>query len=281
MIRGQLSKEQRDAAWRDIDPVERLDASALPQGNDPNEPTTEQLAFRARIQREQELDENFGRGEISQDVGRRATGAGATRQNEVRLSEERKKERQKQTDTQMLLASLDQARDFADQRGRDADRFEDGFEDRFGDAWREEIANRVMEPDDVPQRMDGENIEDYRARLEDELIETMIDPETGEIRPEYADSPEMREYAEWALAKYDQRIARAYIDRRSDPTLTAEQVREIDEEHAATATGQRMVVTLQENSGNEDIEPVVERLDENREEVSTPASGDGFLGAAP
>lgn len=108
MIRGQLSEMQRNTAWKDIDPAARASASVLPEGNDPNEPTPEQAAFRARIQRERELDENFGRGEIAQDVGRVASGAGATRQIEQRLADDREKERKAQTDRQLLLQALDQ-----------------------------------------------------------------------------------------------------------------------------------------------------------------------------
>lgn len=106
MIRGQLSGIQRDQAWQDIDPAMRSSASAIPQDYDPNEPTPEQIAFRARIEREQELDDNFGRGDIAKEVGRITTGAGAARQNEFRLEADRKKGRKDQVDRHVLLAAL-------------------------------------------------------------------------------------------------------------------------------------------------------------------------------
>ena len=277
MIRGQLSELQRDAAWKGKDPAESAAANAF----DPNEQTTEQKALKDRLDRKKALDENFARGD-PQEVGRVATGVGAVRQNEVRLNEERKKERKEQTDRAILLSTLDQARTFADQRGRDADRFEDTFEARFGDAWREEIANRVMEPDEIPERLPGESMEDYRERLTDELIDTMIDPETGQIRPEYANDPELREYAEWAKARYDEREARAYIERRSDPNLTPEQQRAMDEEFTASATWNEITQAAQGAARDgESIQAVSDELDARNDEqtanVSLQTGADAFL----
>ncbi|WP_143742955.1 hypothetical protein [Maricaulis sp. W15] len=68
-------------------------------------------------------------------------------------------------------------------------------------------------------------MEDYRARLEDELIERMIDPETGQIRPEYANDPELSQYAEWAQARYDARVVDNAIDVLNDPNSTPEEKR--------------------------------------------------------
>jgi hypothetical protein len=103
MIRGQLSEMQRDKAWEGKDLAERKAMTA----HDLTEPTPEQQALKDRSDREKVLDENFGRGEIAQDVGKIATGAGASRKNEVRINEDRKKERQAQTDRQLLLQMLD------------------------------------------------------------------------------------------------------------------------------------------------------------------------------
>ena len=281
MIRGELSKLQRDAAWEGKDLAERAAASALPEGDDPNNPTPEQLAFRRRVEQQKEQDENLGRGKLSEQVGRRATNTGQARQS-ASTEEDRKKERKEQTDRAILLSTLDQARTFADQRGRDADRFEDTFEARFGDAWREEIANRVMESDEIAERLPCESMEDYRERLTDELIDTMIDPETGEIRPEYANDPELREYAEWAKARYDEREARAYIERRSDPNLTPEQQRAMDEEFTASATWNEITQAAQGAARDgESIQAVSDELDARNDEqtanVSLQPGADAFL----
>ena len=281
MERGELSNMQRDAAWEGKDLAERAAASALPEGDDPNNPTPEQLAFRRRVEQQKEQDENLGRGKLSEQVGRRATNTGQARQS-ASTEEDRKKERKEQTDRAILLSTLDQARTFADQRGRDADRFEDTFEARFGDAWREEIANRVMESDEIAERLPCESMEDYRERLTDELIDTMIDPETGEIRPEYANDPELREYAEWAKARYDEREARAYIERRSDPNLTPEQQRAMDEEFTASATWNEITQAAQGAARDgESIQAVSDELDARNDEqtanVSLQTGADAFL----
>jgi len=282
MLKGQLSEMQRDRAWEGKDLAERTGASVLPDGDDPNEQTPEQIAFRARLERQEKLSSDLGKGgeENSRSAGVGPTGDAAVRDVQAKQLQDSEKRRKEQTETQMLLATLDQARAFADQRGRDADRFEDGFEERFGDAWREEIANRVMEPDDVPQRMDGESIEDYRARLEDELIETMIDPETGEIRPEYADNPEHAEYAEWAKARYDEREARAYIERRSDPNLTPEQQRAIDVEFTASATWNEITQAAQEAAlDGGSVQAVADEMDTRTAEARSALSPDAGASA--
>jgi hypothetical protein len=50
------------------------------------------------------------------------------------------------------------------------------FEAEFGDAWREEIALRVFDEDKIPRQRPDESVKDYRARLEKELAEKMINP---------------------------------------------------------------------------------------------------------
>lgn len=215
-----------------------------------------------------------GTGEISQAVG----AARQTAEDTAKADEKARKER---TDRAVILASIDNARDFAAQRGRDAANLEDIFEARFGDAWREEIANRVMDPDEIPERRDGETMEDYRERLGDVLIERMIDPETGQIRPEFRDDPEMSQYAEWALARHQEREALAYIERRSDPNLTPEQQRAIDEEFAATSTGNEIRQAAQEAARDgENINEIERetdvRADETMRASSATAENDAF-----
>ena len=241
----------------------------------------EKVALARRQEREKETDLNFARGGLSAKVGRIATGDGAARQIAGEAQSAEEKERKERTDRQLLLISLDEARAFADQRGADADRYERGFEAEFGDAWREEIANRVMDPDEIPERQPGESMEDYRARLEDELIERMIDPETGAIRPEYANNPEFSDYAQWALARHEEREARTYIEQRSDPNLTPEQQQAIDEKFAASATGNEVRQAAQEAArSGEHIDQLDQetdaRADESMQASSVGVENDAF-----
>ncbi len=119
------------------------------------------------------------------------------RQAEI-LRTERRDERQR---VQLTLA--EQARQLSERLAREIAAMEAAFETDNGDAWREHIANRVMDPDEIPQRRPYESMQDYRQRLETVLIATMID-ENGNIRPEYAnsDDPDVRRYADWAHSKH-------------------------------------------------------------------------------
>ena len=102
------------------------------------------------------------------------------------------------TDTHRFLMMLDQL----DQQIAD---LEAGFEERHGDAWREELALMVLDEDEMPQREEGESLEDYRERLEEAITDKMIDPETGKVRPEYTNDPRYEEYIEWAEREHARR----------------------------------------------------------------------------
>lgn len=152
-----------------------------------------------------------------------------------RLADEKRKQ-DKRRDDALFLTLLDRARDWSRQLGERIDTMERGFEAEKGDAWREQIANEIMDPDEIPQRRDGESMEAYRERLEDALVDKMIDPATGQIKPEYRDDPKLRSYAEWAQAKYQKRDVDAYIARRSDPSLSPAQQDAEDRKFASSAT---------------------------------------------
>lgn len=121
---------------------------------------------------------------------------------ETQSLEIKKRRRDEEHRVQWTLA--EQARQLSEQLAQQIAQLEAAFEAELGDAWREEIANRVMSPDDIPQRKSGESMSDYRERLETALIAVMIDPATGQIRPEYAnsDDPNIQRYAAWAQAQY-------------------------------------------------------------------------------
>ncbi|WP_156313853.1 MULTISPECIES: hypothetical protein [unclassified Citromicrobium] len=159
----------------------------------------------------------------------------ATRALTSRQEQDKRKADQRRSDA-LFITMLDRARDWSRQLGEKIDTMEAGFEAEMGDAWREQIANRVMDPDEIPQRRDGESMEAYRERLEDALVEKMIDKKTGEIKPEYRDDPELRRYAEWAQARHQKRDVNAFIARRSDPDLTDAQRETMDTEFASSAT---------------------------------------------
>lgn len=103
--------------------------------------------------------------------GYRLRGAAAFEKFNTELARRNGEGRGAQTfDTLLHLAMLD---NLNKQIGHLNDRIaesEADFESRYGEDWREQFAQRILDPDDIPQRRDGESMEEYRARLEDALI---------------------------------------------------------------------------------------------------------------
>jgi len=154
----------------------------------------------------------------------------------------------KQTETQKrrrdaqireTLDIIDQARRFSERLSKQIAAMEASFRAQHGDAWREVIANRVMDPDTIPQRRRGESMAAYRERLEVALIATMIDPVTGKAKPEFAnsDDPDIRRYAKWAEAQHQKNEVDAYIERRNAPGLSEAEREAEDRSFAASRTG--------------------------------------------
>lgn len=161
--------------------------------------------------------------------------------------------------------------------GREIANWESQFEEQFGDAWAECIANEVLDPDEIPQRQEGESVEEYRARLESVLVATMIDPNTGEIRPEYADSP----YARWAQAQFEKGQVDEFIADVENPNATPEYVEQRTNEFIETSTGSeiyRAAGELEEGSDAQvDVANTVdESFDSERQFASVDAEANAF-----
>lgn len=165
----------------------------------------EERALERRLEREKELDENFGRGEIAQDVGRVATGAGATRQSEHRIEEDRKKERREQTDRAILAATL------ANMETDLADRYGENFADNLFADLRED---GLIEDDEYQLIMAIEDVEERRRAIA-QTIQEGID--TGRINP---DDLEDHEWAEDWLDAH--RAAAAERDLQAERGLAGE-----------------------------------------------------------
>lgn len=142
------------------------------------------------------------------------------------------KKREEREWTELKLAA--QARLLSEQLARQIAELESAFEATHGDAWREQIANKVMDPDEIPQRRPDESMLDYRKRLEDALTTKMIDPVTGKLKAKYAnsDDPDIRRYGDWAQARHTKRVADAYLENRSDPALSGSEREAMDREFA-------------------------------------------------
>ena len=77
---------------------------------------------------------------------------------------------------------------------------------KHGDAWREELALKILDEDEIPLQKEGESIENYRERLGETLAAEMLN-EDGTIKDQYKNDPAMRDYAEWAQMVYHRDLA--------------------------------------------------------------------------
>lgn len=155
-----------------------------------------------------------GAGNIAGVIERGAASVRSTQDISNRLKQQSKRT----FDTQMMLSLLDQQIAFLGDRIAEAEK---GFVEKYGDAWAEELALEILDPDEIPEKEATETIEEYRERLKPLLIERMLD-ENGEIKPEYKDHPKYGEFADWAKDQHDMRPlleGRAKIDEiQNDPS---------------------------------------------------------------
>ena len=119
----------------------------------------------------------------------------------------------------VLLDMLEKARAEAAQVAREVAEIEAEYQAKYGDAWREHISMEIFGPDEVPERKEGESITEYRERLDREMVAQMIDPATGKVKEEYADSPHKR----WAERRYRQLGVDANLEIAEDETRPQEE----------------------------------------------------------
>ena len=122
---------------------------------------------------------------------------------------------------QDFLDIVDAANAYIDRLQKDIEDMERGFRARDGDAWREKLALKILDPDEIPQQREGESIEAYRERLEPLLINKMLNPD-GSIKDEYKNHPELSDYAQWAQKQYHLNAARGYVQELDDPNISPE-----------------------------------------------------------
>ena len=97
------------------------------------------------------------------------------------------------------------------------------------EAWREELALKILDADDIPQPRAGESIQGYHRRLEPLLIAEFLNAD-GSIKSRYLNDPELADYAQWAQKKFHWNMAQDYIRELEDPSTNPERRAEIYEE---------------------------------------------------
>jgi len=135
---------------------------------------------------------------------------------------QRDKDKAKRKEINRFIEILERVR-------HDLSAIEEGFRDREGDAWRENLALKILEPDDVPQRRDNESIGDYRMRLETHLIDEMLDPD-GSIKNKYKSDTKLSDYAQWAQKKFNYNRASGLVRELENENTTPDRRQDILEE---------------------------------------------------
>lgn len=145
---------------------------------------------------------------------------------ETKLNTKRAEQESKYKKVADFINMLDALQASIDRLTKDIERMEDQFNQQDGDAWREKLALRVLDEDDIPQRRESESMEAYRERLEIHLIDEMLN-EDGTIKDKYKNNPELAAYAEWAQKQYHLNKARGYVQELEALDTSAERKEEI------------------------------------------------------
>ena len=168
-----------------------------------------------------------------------------------------------------------------DRLSRDIAQMEDAFRLRHGDAWREELALRILDEDNIPQRKDGESMEAYRARLEPLLIGELLNPD-GSIKDEYKNDPELGDYAQWAQKKYHLNAAQGYARELENPDTAAARYDTILDKLRQNSDIEELLLTSHEATSKSNVQQDTKELSnsvtlEKHSEVSSSTDINNFL----
>ena len=134
-------------------------------------------------------------------------GSIASKSSSNQAEEERKTKEQRTT---QFVELVEQMRASIERMEADVKRLVSSFEKRDGDAWREKLALNILEADAIPQQEANESITAYRKRLEQHLIDEMLNPD-GTIKDKYKNDPKYGDYAEWAQQQFHLNSAKAAV----------------------------------------------------------------------
>jgi len=144
-------------------------------------------------------------------------------------SKQAKEQEAKERQTAQFVELVEQVRANIEQMKARIKALEEAFQKRDGDAWREKLALKILGEDDIPQQESGEDIETYRKRLEQHLINEMLNPD-GTIKGKYKDDPKYGDYAEWAQKQYHLNNAKALVTELDDDNTSLQRREQILDE---------------------------------------------------
>jgi len=165
-------------------------------------------------------------GQLSDSVsGVMERGAVATNKTSKQAENRQAKERR----TAQIIELVEQIRADIEQMEARVKALEDSFQKRDGDAWREKLALNILGEDDIPQQEPGENIKAYRKRLEQHLINEMLNPD-GTIKDKYKNDAKYGDYAEWAQKQFHLNNAKAAVAELDDNNTSPQRREQILDE---------------------------------------------------
>ncbi len=157
---------------------------------------------------------------------------------------------------------------------------ERGFTAIYGEDWREQFAMRVLDPDLMPQRRDGESMEEYRARVEQALMDELLNDD-GAIKDAYKDHPQYGKLAQWAQWTYDQQQARMLQSDLDDPNLSEADRTAKLEAFTQSASHERLAQALRDvskdSAANATLETAKDDIEDVKGDVDTRALETSFL----
>ncbi len=155
----------------------------------------------------------------------------------------------------------------------DIAKMEQDFHQRYGDAWRENLALQILDPDEIPPRHDDENMTDYRERLEQHLINEMLNDD-GSIKDEYKDHPEYGDYAQWAQKQFNYNSAQTAVAELKNSETTPERQAQILEGLEQRANTEEQTYAEREAAPQSDIQSEIKDGADNSEDNSLKSNQD-------
>ncbi|MGH1439754.1 MAG: hypothetical protein ACRBBR_06560 [Cellvibrionaceae bacterium] len=157
----------------------------------------------------------------------------------------------------LLFALIQQINDL----NQDIEHMEAAFTAKYGDAWREELALKILDEDMIPERKQGETIEAYRERLEELLVDELLNDD-GSIKDQYKNDPELKDYAQWAQKIYNRDAAQVIANDLKKPAITAAQTQVLLEKMEEAANSEQNIFTARALEGHETQKTAVLDVDD-------------------
>lgn len=215
------------------------------------------LRHREFLEKENDILHGQLSGSVSGVMERNSVaGSSQGRQAEERKARERR--------TTKFIELVERMRASIERMEADIKRLVSSFEKRDGDAWREKLALNILEADEIPQQEAGESITAYRKRLEQHLIDEMLNPD-GTIKDKYKNDPKYGDYAEWAQKQFHLNSAKAAVAELDDDGTSPQHKEHILDEMKQRGYTEEMVFADRVSNSLDTQEAVRDARDSQRD----------------